>query len=158
MTAGFWYTQNMDTQNHIAEAEVAINAPVSKIWEALVTPEIIKQYMFGTTVVSDWQVGSPIVWKGEYEGKTYEDHGVIVSIEPEREISYKHSSQSQTAPEAPEKYHLIRITLAPDNLAPDSDHTTVRLTQDANATEKERDQSAKNWQMMLDSMKKILEN
>ena len=40
--------------------------------------------MFGTDAVSDWKEGSPITWKGEWEGKHYEDRGVILRLEPER--------------------------------------------------------------------------
>ena len=32
-------------------------------------PDVIKKYMFGTTVVSDWKQGSEIVWKGEWKGR-----------------------------------------------------------------------------------------
>ena len=53
----------------IAKATITINAPVERVWDALVNPGIIKQYMFGTEVVSDWEEGSPIVWKGEWQGK-----------------------------------------------------------------------------------------
>lgn len=55
--------------NLIAKVEITINAPATKVWEALTKPEIIKQYMFGTNVVSDWKVGSTVVWKGECQGK-----------------------------------------------------------------------------------------
>ena len=55
---------------------------LSAVWNALVDPAIIKQYMFGTTVTSDWKEGSPIVWKGEWQGKPYEDKGVILRMQP----------------------------------------------------------------------------
>jgi hypothetical protein len=57
----------------VARASTIIDAPVAMVWDALVTPETIKRYMFGTTVVSDWKEGSSIVWKGEWKGKSYED-------------------------------------------------------------------------------------
>ena len=57
----------------IAKESISINAPVGKVWDALTNPEVIKQYMFGTNVISDWKEGSPIVWKGEWQGKKYED-------------------------------------------------------------------------------------
>jgi uncharacterized protein YndB with AHSA1/START domain len=59
--------------NLIAKAAITINAPASRVWQALVTPEAIKHYMFGTNVVSDWHEGSPIYWRGEWQGKPYED-------------------------------------------------------------------------------------
>ncbi len=44
-------------------ASITINATSVEVWNALVNPEAIKQYMFGTNVVSKWHEGSPIVWK-----------------------------------------------------------------------------------------------
>ena len=56
----------------VATASIAITAPVPIVWDVLVNPDLIKQYMFGTTVVSEWKEGGPIVWKGEWQGRTYE--------------------------------------------------------------------------------------
>ncbi len=47
----------------IARASITINAPIDKVWDALINPSKIKQYMFGTNAVSDWKEGSSIVWK-----------------------------------------------------------------------------------------------
>ena len=79
--------------NLIAKATTIIDAPTEIVWDALVTPSIIKEYMFGTNVVSDWKEGSPIAWKGEWEGKAYEDKGVIQKIVPHRLLQYTHSSR-----------------------------------------------------------------
>jgi uncharacterized protein YndB with AHSA1/START domain len=66
----------------IARASVTIDAPGEKVWDALVNPEAIKQYMFGTSVVADWREGSPITWQGEWQGRSYEDKGVILQFKP----------------------------------------------------------------------------
>jgi uncharacterized protein YndB with AHSA1/START domain len=50
-------------------ASVRINAPVSKVWEALTTPELISRWFFGVTTETDWTVGRPIVHRGEYQGR-----------------------------------------------------------------------------------------
>jgi uncharacterized protein YndB with AHSA1/START domain len=39
--------------NLIAKASISIDAPRLQVWEALVNPEAIHQYMFGTHVVSE---------------------------------------------------------------------------------------------------------
>ena len=72
----------------IAKTSITINAPIQKVWDALVNPDIIKQYMFGTNVVSDWREASPIAWKGEWQGKKYEDKGTILKLKPQRAISW----------------------------------------------------------------------
>jgi uncharacterized protein YndB with AHSA1/START domain len=48
---------------------ITLNAEVAKVWEALTKPEMTKKYMFGTEVISDWKVGSPILWKGTSQGE-----------------------------------------------------------------------------------------
>ena len=47
-----------------ATANITIDASLAKVWDALINPEVIKRYMFGATVVSDWKQGSPITVEG----------------------------------------------------------------------------------------------
>jgi uncharacterized protein YndB with AHSA1/START domain len=136
----------------IAKASTTIDAPVAKVWDALVTPSTIKQYMFGTNVASSWKEGSPISWKGEWQGKAYEDKGVILKIEPRRLLKYSHFSPLTGQPDTPENYHNVTIELSSKG-----PQTTVSLSQDNNATEEERKHSEKNWETMLASLKKLLE-
>jgi hypothetical protein len=58
-----------------AEASVDINAPRSEVWKSLTDPARIKEYYLGAEVQTDWQVGSPITFKGEWDGKSFEDKG-----------------------------------------------------------------------------------
>ncbi len=136
----------------IAKASISINASVGKVWDALTDPEVIRQYMFGTNVISDWKQGSPIVWKGEWQGKKYEDRGVILKLEPERLIQYSHFSPLSGKPDLPENYHTVTIELVSHGV-----ETAVSLSQDNNETEQAREHSEENWKMMLASLKKLLE-
>jgi uncharacterized protein YndB with AHSA1/START domain len=139
--------------NLIARSSIVIAAPAEKVWQALVTPSVIKQYMFGTTVVSDWKEGSPIVWKGEWQGKKYEDKGVIRQLTPGRALQYTHFSPLAGLPDQPENYHTVTIQLSAEG-----NGTRVSLTQDKNSTEEMREHSQKNWDMMLQGLKKLLES
>ncbi len=138
--------------NLIATAFTTIDAPPSHVWRALVDPAAIKQYMFGTTVVTDWRVGSEIVWKGEWQGTQYEDRGVILDAEPQRTLQYTHFSPLSGLPDVPESYHTVTIRLEPDRAG-----TRVTLTQDNNPSEQARDHSQQNWEMMLAELKKYVE-
>ena len=115
-------------------------------------PKMIKQYMFGTTVVSDWQEGSPIVWQDEWQGQRYEDKGVILKLEPERLIQYGHFSPLSGLPDVPENYQSVAVEVEPEG-----GQTRVSLEQDGNATEEDRDHVAKNWAMMLEALKALVE-
>src|SRR5437868_459322 len=75
-----------------AEATVDINAPGGEVWRSLTDPATIKEYYLGADVQTDWQVGSPITFKGEWDGKPYEDKGEILVFEPERKLAYSHFS------------------------------------------------------------------
>jgi len=139
--------------NLIARASTQINASSTKVWDALVNPKAIKQYMFGADVVSDWHEGSPIVWKGEWQGTSYEDKGVIVEFNPGHKIQYTHFSPLCGLPDKPEHYHKVTIELAPEG-----ERTRVLLAQDNNATEDARAHSEKNWNMVLDGLKRFVEH
>jgi len=137
---------------YTAKATSTIHAPVSKVWQALVNPELIKQYLFNTDVVSDWQVGSPILYRGEWEGKPFEDKGEILAIDPEKTLKSTHWSPLSGVPDIPENYHTVTYTLSDQG-----DDTEVTISQDNNATEEEKAHSEKNWGTVLNGMKKLLE-
>src|SRR5262245_58069009 len=136
----------------VAHAVVIIRAPIEKVWDAFVNPEIIRQYMFGTQVSSGWNAGSAILWKGEWQGKRYEDRGVILQVEPRRRLQYTHFSPLSGLPDTPENYHTVTIDLSSEPLT-----TRVSLSQDNNLTEQARDHSEKNWNVMLESLRALLE-
>jgi len=137
----------------VATATVRINAPICKVWNALINPELIKDYMFDTTVISDWKEGSSIMWKGEWKGKPYEDHGVILSIEEEKMLQYSHFSPMEGVEDKPENYRIVTFELFEEE-----NDVLVNLFQDNNPSEKAKEESEKNWNMMLSSMKEMLES
>lgn len=136
----------------IARAKIEIHAPLAKVWNALVNPEIIREYMFGTHVISDWKVGSQIIWKGEWNGKAYTDKGEILQKIDQKLIQYSHFSPLSGVPESPENFHIVTIQLKEKN-----NNVTVDLSQDNNSTEESRDHSLKNWETMLTNLKELLE-
>ena len=136
----------------IAQVKTIINAPLEKVWESLINPTMIKEYMFGTTVVSDWKEGSPIVWKGDWKGKFYQDTGTIQKFKEMDTLQYSHFSPLAGKPDLPENYHIVTITLNALKKG-----VEVALTQDNNETEKEQKHSEDNWNAMLDGLKKFLE-
>ncbi len=139
-------------KNLLAKASISIDVPLTRVWQALITPADIKQYMFGTDTVSDWREGSPIYWRGEWQGKPYEDKGVILQIKPGRILQYSNFSPLSGVPDVPENYQTVTIELTDQGK-----RTGVTLTQDNNASDEARKHSEKNWGMVLDAMKKYLE-
>jgi uncharacterized protein YndB with AHSA1/START domain len=136
----------------IAKASATIDAPIARVWDALVNPATIRRYMFGTDVTTDWKEGSPIRWKGEWKGKAYEDKGILRQVKPRQLLEYSHFSPLSGLPDRPDSYHNVRIQLAERGA-----QTELSLTQDNNPTDEARAHSEKNWGAMLEGLKKVLE-
>jgi uncharacterized protein YndB with AHSA1/START domain len=139
-------------KTYSATASTTINAPASKVWEAITKPELIKRYLFDTDVVSDWKVGSPIVYKGEWQGKPYEDKGQILEFKPGKSLVSTHWSPMSGVPDLPENYHKVSYQLSEKD-----GKTDVTLLQDNNASEEENAHSEANWKTVLDGLKKLVE-
>ena len=142
----------MNTDNLIAQASTTVAAPVAAVWQALTTPTLIKQYMFGTDVVSDWREGSPIVWRGEVNGRRYEDKGTILKLVPSHMLQYSHYSPLSGLPDEPQNYHTVTIEMVGQGTL-----THLSLSQDGSGSVEERNHSAKNWAMMLQGLKELVE-
>lgn len=135
-----------------AKASININVPVSKVWKALTDPAIIKEYLFGTNTKSDWQKGSTITYSGEWEGKSYEDKGVIIDIVPEKLLHTTYYSGMSGKEDKPENYANVIYKVSPDD-----GHSQVTITQDNIEDEKQQQHMVENWGKVLEGMKKLLE-
>jgi uncharacterized protein YndB with AHSA1/START domain len=138
--------------DHIATAETEIEASPQEVWTALTDPDEIEKYMFGSRVITDWKPGSPIVWKGEYDGKTYEDKGQILEVDRGRRLKMTHFSAMSGQEDVPENYHTLVYELSQREAK-----THVALTQHGNATEEAAEHSRTNWETMLSGLKDVAE-
>ena len=139
-------------RDHIATVETEVYAPASRVWAALTDPAVIERYMFGARVVTDWKPGSSIVWKGEYEGKPFEDKGEILEVEPEHRLKLTHFSPLSGDEDVPENYHTVTYELETDNGT-----THVSLSQDNNPSAEAAEHSRANWEKMLSGLKATVE-
>jgi len=140
------------SEKYKVEKTIEINADKSKVWNALTNPDIIKQYFFGTEVVSDWEVGSEIIFQGEYQGRKYRDKGNILKIETEKIFQYNYWSGFSDLEDKEENYSIVTYKLNEAN-----GKTKLLLTQENIANEQSREHSDKNWDMVLTQMKEIIE-
>ena len=140
--------------DHVARAEVIVKAHQSDVWSALTDPEQVRSWMAGTTLTTDWQVGSPITWEGEMDGKPYEDKGEVLEAEAPSRLSMTHYSPLMGQEDRPENYHTVTYTLTPTR----DGRTTVALEQDGNESQEQAEQFSQNWQQMLEGLKKTAES
>jgi uncharacterized protein YndB with AHSA1/START domain len=134
------------------EKSIFISASPAKVWDAITNPAKVKQYMFGTDMTADWKIGGRISYKGSWEGKDYEDGGTILEIEPEKILKSTYWSSMSGTENTPENQMVVTYKLEPKDGG-----TFMTVTQDNNKTEEGKEHSGSNWQMVLESMKKISE-
>jgi uncharacterized protein YndB with AHSA1/START domain len=95
----------------IANVSIEVKNTVDEVWKALVIREIFEKYMLGSQQLSDWQKGSRIVWKKDFNGRKFEDRGEILEIAPQKTLKYTHYSPASGRPDAPENYQTVSVTL-----------------------------------------------
>ena len=134
---------------YLAVAEIDIDAPAARVWDVLTSPEQLKKLWFGAEVETDWEVGSPITWSGDWEGRPYQDKGKILEVQPERLLKLTHFSPLTGQDDVPENYHTLTYTL--------TGNTHLKLEQDKNATEEEADHSQDMWEMLVAKVKEAAE-
>ncbi len=140
-------------QDHPAVASVDIAAPVEAVWEALTRPELVRRYFHGTDIVTDWQVGGPVYWRGEWNGQSYEDKGIVLALEPGKLLTVTHWSPMGGTEDMPENYHVVTYELTKAG-----DVTRVVVTQSNNPTPEAAESMAENgWMPILKGLKAVAE-
>ena len=132
---------------------IRIQAPKLNVWEAITNPQKNEKYFLGTQTECDWKKGSRIFFRGEWEGKPYEDKGTILEIDPGSYVKYNYWSSFSGTPDVPENYANISYDVKEDQNA-----THLTITQDGHKSAEARDHSDKNWEMVLEGLKKLVES
>lgn len=136
----------------IAKVSIHIDAPVATVWKAVTDPGLVKQYFFNTDLVTNWKVGNPIYFRGEWDGQAYEDKGTVLAFEPQKMLQYDYLSSWSDKPDLPENYQTITYELTPKD-----NGTLLSITQNNVDSEAQKEHSEHNWEMVLGEMKKMLE-
>lgn len=135
------------------KTQLTINAPLERVWAALTQPELVKQYFFGTDLVTTWQPQTPIYFRGEWEGKPYEDKGTVLSFVPLQSLEYNYFSSWSDVEDAPENYQIIRYKVKPLGAK-----TMLIIEQHNVDTIDKKVHSLQNWKGLMVEIKKLLEH
>lgn len=144
----------------IVRSVIKIDASAAQVWDALVNPEKTKIYMFGCETVSDWEVGSSLLWKGSYEGKEMVFvKGNILQIEPEKLLIYTTIDPNSTIDDVSENYLNVKYTLSETNgqtilTVEQGDYNTVA---EGARRYQEAYNNGEGWNPILVEIKKLVE-
>ena len=143
----------MKTKTNITvKKSIIINAPAAKVWGALTNPELIREYFFGTETKSDWKVGSPITFEGEWQGEKYKDKGTILENVTNKRLKYNYWSSRSSGEDVSENYADITYELnEKDN------KTELTITQENIPDEEMKQHSEENWKEVMEGLKALVE-
>lgn len=139
------------------ETRIELNVPISKVWDALVNPELTVKYMYGCIPVTDWKIGSPLVWRGYNDGIDYVVGNVLVYI-PESELSYTVFDPNGKYENKPDNYLTTTFQLSTHH-----QNQTILNVKQGNYSKVDDgklryEHAEKAWQMTLEKLKNILES
>ncbi|WP_025156248.1 SRPBCC domain-containing protein [Leifsonia aquatica] len=137
-----------------ARTSLRIAAGRDALWHALTDPDTIARFLSGARVVTEWQVGGPIVYRGEWKGAPYEDRGTILEFIPGERLVTSYYSPLSGKPDIPESYQTVSYLLEAEA---DGDATLVTITQDGCADRAEADRMSENWAQTLESLRSVAE-
>jgi len=143
------------------KSTITIHASAQKVWDALTNPAKTKIYMFGCETVSDWHIGSDLLWKGHHEGQDLIFvKGKILQMEPHRILKYTVIDPFASYPDIPENYLNVAYTLQEEG-----NQTTLTVVQDGfeNAAEGEKryqetNNNGEGWNPILIAIKNLVES
>jgi uncharacterized protein YndB with AHSA1/START domain len=140
-----------------SQVRTTVNALPTAVWKALTNARTLKQFFFGSDISTDWNVGSPIRFRGEWKGKPYEDKGNIQVFDVGKQLAFTHWSPLSGMEDRPENYHVVTFDLSPTSLGTEVVLTQTNQNDAEPLTPENRKEYAKNWMMVLDGLKKVVE-
>lgn len=142
------------TVNKVIYKSITVDAKISKVWDFLTRPALIKLWMADEeiNVISEWKEGSSIIFRGKLHGKDLENTGTILQLKREAVFSYTNWSSLSGPLSKPEDRSIITFTLSKAE-----DNTLLHFTQSNFIAETSYEHSNFYWTVTLDLFKKLVE-
>ena len=94
-----------------SDSIVKIVAPARKVWLALTVPDLVKQWQYGSDLLTTWEVGTPIIFRNEWNGRVFEQKGNVLEFLPESRLKYSLFFPRPDLQDIPEHYFFMTYEL-----------------------------------------------
>lgn len=119
-----------------SDSTVKILAPARKVWLALTSPALVKQWQYGSDLLTTWEVGTSIVFRNEWNGQVFEQKGTVLEFSPASRLKYSLFFPRPGLQDIPENYFFMTYELV------ESDGTTTLLVRQEDPRHSARDESS----------------
>ena len=131
---------------------IFIQAPVQKVWDALTRPELVKQWQYGSDLITDWKVGSDIKFRTEWEDKIFEQWGKVLEVRHNDLLKYSLFAPRPDLEDKPENYFIMSYVLTYE-----SGQTKLQIIQEDNRLNAVQEEPQGEANPILQSLKKVVE-
>jgi uncharacterized protein YndB with AHSA1/START domain len=100
-----------DPQVKTSDSVVEIRAPATKVWRALTEPDLVKQWQYGSDLQTTWAPGTPIVFRNEWNGQTFEQKGTVLEFTPGARLKYSLFFPRPDLEDIPENHFFMTYEL-----------------------------------------------
>ena len=135
---------------------MVIRSDTTAVWRALTDPVLVRRWAaepeLNLEVITDWQVGRPIIVKGFHHVR-FENHGTVLHFQPNTFLQYTHLSSISRLPDRPENYTRIAFRLSPS----DDGATSLTVELENFPTESIRRHLDFYWRVTIEVLKRFIE-
>ncbi|WP_337967819.1 SRPBCC family protein [uncultured Flavobacterium sp.] len=131
---------------------IYLNAPIEKVWNALTKPELVKQWQYGSDLITDWKIGKEIRFRNEWEGQVFEQWGTVLDVIPNQKIKYSLFFPRPELEDKPENYFIMSYILSEEN-----QKTKLEILQEDNRPGAVQEELQGEENPILQSLKALIE-
>jgi uncharacterized protein YndB with AHSA1/START domain len=95
-----------------SDSNVKIVAPAKTVWRALTVPDLVKRWQYGSDLLTTWEVGTPIIFRNEWNGQVFEQKGNVLEFLPESRLRYSLFFPRPDLQDTPEHCFVMTYELA----------------------------------------------
>lgn len=131
---------------------IIINASIEKVWNTITKPELVKLWQYGSDLLTNWQIGSDIKFRTEWEGKVFEQWGKVLEIRPNELVKYSLFAPGPELEDKPENYFIMTYVLSSKN-----GQTRLKIIQEDNRRNAVQEEPQGEDNPVLKSLKEFAE-
>ena len=143
----------MDPKNLVLTKNRKIKASIVDVWDAITAPEKLKISLFGCDVITSWEPGTEILFKGKFNDTDFIDKGTVIDFKSGVSYTYDYWSNFSGLPDVPENYSRIKYEIEKSD-----SYTLLTLTHSSFNTQDQYEHSDKNWDISLDALVNLIKD
>ena len=90
---------------------IKINASRQKVWDTITKAELVKLWQYGSDLLTNWEIGSEIKFRTEWDGKVFEQWGKVLEVRTNELVKYNLFAPGPDLEDKPENYFIMSYVL-----------------------------------------------